>query len=131
MNTSENQNAIFPKGEKTSPDYFTGTAWLNMLVPQDETGSYAIGNVVFKPGSGTTGIHIRRTNSTRNRWQRLLSGKRETSTATHERRCRCYSVSRRTLAWGSARQQSHPYRCYQQHEARSCEMVVTCDRRRI
>ena len=50
MNTLESQNAIFPKGEKTSPDYFTGTAWLNMLVPQDETGSYAIGNVVFEPG---------------------------------------------------------------------------------
>jgi len=31
MNTLENKNAIFPKGEKTSPDYFTGTAWLKML----------------------------------------------------------------------------------------------------
>ena len=51
MNTLENQNTIFPRGEKTSPDYFTGTAWLKMLVPQDETGSYAIGNVVFEPGS--------------------------------------------------------------------------------
>ena len=50
MNTLENQNAIFPKGEKTSADYFTGTAWLKILVPQDETGSYAIGNVVFEPG---------------------------------------------------------------------------------
>jgi 4-carboxymuconolactone decarboxylase len=50
MNTIENQNAIFPKGEKTSPDYFTGTAWLKMLVPQDETGSYAIGSVVFESG---------------------------------------------------------------------------------
>jgi len=50
MNMVENQNAIFPKGEKTSADYFTGTAWLKILVPQDETGSYAIGNVVFEPG---------------------------------------------------------------------------------
>jgi len=50
MKTLENQNAIFPRGEKTSPNYFTGTAWLNILVPQDETGSYAIGNVVFEPG---------------------------------------------------------------------------------
>jgi len=49
MNTIENQNAIFPKGEKASADYFTGTAWLTMLVPRDETGSYAIGNVVFEP----------------------------------------------------------------------------------
>jgi 4-carboxymuconolactone decarboxylase len=46
----ENQNEIFPKGEKTSTDYFTGTAWLNILVPRDETGSYAIGNVLFEPG---------------------------------------------------------------------------------
>ena len=50
MNTLENQNAIFPKGEKASADYFTGTAWVNILVPRDETGSYAIGNVVFEPG---------------------------------------------------------------------------------
>ena len=50
MNTLENQDAIFPKGEKASADYFTGTAWLKILVPQDETGSYAIGNVVFEPG---------------------------------------------------------------------------------
>ncbi|HUI92777.1 MAG TPA: carboxymuconolactone decarboxylase family protein [Chitinivibrionales bacterium] len=50
MNALENQNAIFPKGEKTSSNYFTGTAWLNILVPQDETGNYAIGNVVFEPG---------------------------------------------------------------------------------
>ncbi|MGO9481286.1 MAG: cupin domain-containing protein, partial [Candidatus Kryptoniota bacterium] len=49
MNTSKNQNAIFPKGEKASADYFTGTAWVNILVPQDETKSYAIGNVVFEP----------------------------------------------------------------------------------
>ncbi len=50
MNELENQNQIFPKGEKTSSEYFTGTAWLNILVPQDETGSYAVGNVHFEPG---------------------------------------------------------------------------------
>jgi 4-carboxymuconolactone decarboxylase len=50
MNKSENQNNIFPKGEKTSADYFTGTAWLNVLVPKDETGNYSIGNVEFEPG---------------------------------------------------------------------------------
>jgi len=50
MNTLESQNAIFPKGEKASADYFTGTAWVNILVPRDETGSYALGNVVFEPG---------------------------------------------------------------------------------
>jgi 4-carboxymuconolactone decarboxylase len=50
MNTLESHNAIFPKGEKVSADYVTGTAWVNILVRQDETGSYAIGNVVFEPG---------------------------------------------------------------------------------
>jgi 4-carboxymuconolactone decarboxylase len=49
MNTQEDQNAIFPKGEKANVNYFTGTAWVNILVPQDETGSYAVGNVVFEP----------------------------------------------------------------------------------
>jgi len=49
-NTMENQNEIFPKGEKVSNDYFIGTAWLNIIVPQDETGTYSIGNVVFEPG---------------------------------------------------------------------------------
>lgn len=41
---------IFPKGDKANPDYFIGTAWVKMLVPKDETGTYSIGNVVFEPG---------------------------------------------------------------------------------
>ena len=53
MNNSENQNSIFPKGEKTSADYFTGTSWLNVLVSKDETGSYTIGDVAFEPGCRT------------------------------------------------------------------------------
>jgi 4-carboxymuconolactone decarboxylase len=51
MKSIENLNPIFPKGEKTPSDYFTGTAWLNILVPKDETGRYTIGNVDFEPGS--------------------------------------------------------------------------------
>ncbi|MBV9868281.1 MAG: cupin domain-containing protein [Abitibacteriaceae bacterium] len=50
MINTENQNAIFPPGDKAPADYFTGTAWVKVLVPQDETGSYSIGNVVFEPG---------------------------------------------------------------------------------
>jgi len=41
---------LFPKGDKASPDYFTGNAWVNILVPKDETGTYAIGHVMFEPG---------------------------------------------------------------------------------
>lgn len=40
---------IFPKGEKIKPEYFTGTAWVKILVPKDETGTYGIGSVVFEP----------------------------------------------------------------------------------
>jgi len=50
MEALENQNSIFPKGEKAPADYFTGTAWVKMLVPQDETESFSVGNVVFEPG---------------------------------------------------------------------------------
>ncbi len=50
---SENQNTIFSRGDKTSADYFTGTSFLNVLVPKDETGSYTIGNVEFEPACRT------------------------------------------------------------------------------
>jgi 4-carboxymuconolactone decarboxylase len=46
-------DVIFRKGDKASSDYFTGTAWVNRLVPKDETGTYSIGNVVFEPGART------------------------------------------------------------------------------
>jgi len=46
-------NAIFPQGEKAPKEYFTGTAWVNRLVQQDETGTYSVGNVVFQAGART------------------------------------------------------------------------------
>lgn len=61
MNTSENNDSIFPKGEKVSPDYFTGTAWVKMLVPAGNIYDCPIGNVVFEPGC-------------RNNWQSHPSG---------------------------------------------------------
>jgi quercetin dioxygenase-like cupin family protein len=51
MNKSENTNSIFPKGERASPDYFTGTAWVKMLVPVDATLNCSVGNVTFEPGA--------------------------------------------------------------------------------
>jgi quercetin dioxygenase-like cupin family protein len=53
MNISENQNTspIFPKGDKAPAEYFTGTAWVKMLVPNDPVFNSAIGNVVFEPGT--------------------------------------------------------------------------------
>jgi len=51
MNASENKRLLFPKGEKASPEYFTGTAWVKNLVPADDTFNTWIGNVVFEPGA--------------------------------------------------------------------------------
>ncbi len=51
MNTSENQNTIFPKGERAPVDYFTGTVWVKMLVRNDPNLNCQIGNVIFEPGA--------------------------------------------------------------------------------
>src|ERR1700692_1437905 len=51
MDTSENKNTIFPKGEKASADYFIGIVWVKNLVPADDTFNILIGNVVFDPGA--------------------------------------------------------------------------------
>lgn len=51
MNTTENQNTIFPKGERAPADYFTGSVWVKMLIPNDPTLNCQIGNVVFEPGA--------------------------------------------------------------------------------
>ncbi|MBK5273355.1 MAG: cupin domain-containing protein [Bacteroidia bacterium] len=53
MNTSENQIAIFPKGERAPADYFTGTTWLKMLFPNDPALNCQVANVVFEPGART------------------------------------------------------------------------------
>ena len=44
-------NAIFPKGEKGSAEYFTGNAWNTPLVANDSTYNTVIGNVYFEPGA--------------------------------------------------------------------------------
>ena len=51
MNTSEDQPTIFPKGEKAPADYFTGTAWIKMLVTNDSDLNCQIVNVAFEPGA--------------------------------------------------------------------------------
>lgn len=53
MEASENQISknIFPQGDLASPDYFTGKAWVKMLVPNDPVLNTAVGNVVFEPGA--------------------------------------------------------------------------------
>lgn len=51
MNTSENKNTIFSKGEKAPADYFFGTVWIKILVPADDIFNCTIQNVVFEPGA--------------------------------------------------------------------------------
>ncbi|MBK5278080.1 MAG: cupin domain-containing protein [Bacteroidia bacterium] len=43
----ENKTGIFPKGEKAPAEYFTGTVWIKLLVPNDPILSTQIGNVMF------------------------------------------------------------------------------------
>jgi quercetin dioxygenase-like cupin family protein len=44
------QNPIFPQGDKANPDYFTGNAWVKLLVSENEFNSI-IGNVTFEAGA--------------------------------------------------------------------------------
>lgn len=48
---SENTNNIFPKGETASADYFTGTTWVQPLVPNDDTFNCVISSVTFEAGA--------------------------------------------------------------------------------
>lgn len=52
MNTTDNneQNPIFSQGDKANPDYFTGNAWVKLLVNENEFNS-VIGNVTFEAGA--------------------------------------------------------------------------------
>ena len=44
---------IFPKGEKTPSEYFTGTAWVYGLVKNDSVFNTIAGNVMFEPKART------------------------------------------------------------------------------
>jgi len=55
MNESKpiDESVIFPKGEKLPEQfskYFTGTAYLSILVPQGTEFNCPVGNVTFEPG---------------------------------------------------------------------------------
>jgi quercetin dioxygenase-like cupin family protein len=52
MNT-ENNTSIFEQGEKLTNGYFTGDAYLKLLLARDKNNDFAIGNVSFKPGART------------------------------------------------------------------------------
>lgn len=39
------------KGDRAPSEYFTGTAWIRSLVPDDRNFNVVIGNVTFEPGA--------------------------------------------------------------------------------
>ncbi len=45
--------SVFPKGEKTDSDNFTGTVWLQMMGAKDSALHAGYGNVSFAPGART------------------------------------------------------------------------------
>ncbi|WP_295790624.1 cupin domain-containing protein [Mucilaginibacter sp.] len=51
MENTENQAPIFPKGDAAPADYFTGTTWVNTLVPKDTTLNTVVASVIFERGS--------------------------------------------------------------------------------
>ena len=48
---ANNDNQTFPKGEKAPAEYFTGTAWIRPLVPDDRIFNCVIGHVTFEAGA--------------------------------------------------------------------------------
>lgn len=48
----EQQN-IFPTGNRVPAEYFTGDAYLTMLLQQDKNNEFSIGSVTFEPGART------------------------------------------------------------------------------
>ena len=50
---NDNNDKIFPKGEKINTPVFTGTAWLTSLVEADDVNTIAAGVVTFEPGART------------------------------------------------------------------------------
>src|SRR5437660_12244374 len=42
--------SIFPKGKPASAENFTGSVWLNILVPDDSIFHFVSGSVTFAPG---------------------------------------------------------------------------------
>ena len=51
MNMHNSENAIFPKGDRAPAEYFTGTAWVKMLVTADDTFNTSVANVTFEQGA--------------------------------------------------------------------------------
>jgi len=50
---TENATLLFAKGEKLTNGYFTGDAYLQLLLPKDKNNDFVIGSVTFEAGART------------------------------------------------------------------------------
>ena len=50
---TQTENSIFPKGDKLENGYFTGDAFLTVLLAKDKNNEFALGSVTFEPGART------------------------------------------------------------------------------
>ncbi|MES2486747.1 MAG: cupin domain-containing protein [Bacteroidota bacterium] len=54
METKKQETTLlFPKGERTPAEYFTGNAYLHMVVLRSKNNDFVIGSVTFEPGART------------------------------------------------------------------------------
>lgn len=51
--STENTTTLFPKGEKLTNGYFTGEAYLQLLLAKDKNNDFVIGSVTFEAGART------------------------------------------------------------------------------
>nr|WP_314495664.1 cupin domain-containing protein [uncultured Chryseobacterium sp.] len=51
--TTQNTTPLFPKGEKLTNGYFTGDAFLQMLLAKDKNNDFVLGSVTFEPEART------------------------------------------------------------------------------
>jgi quercetin dioxygenase-like cupin family protein len=51
--TTENNNSLFPLGDKLSNDWFSGNAFLKPLVSKDHNNEFSSGCVTFEPKART------------------------------------------------------------------------------
>ncbi len=51
--SSEQEDLLYPKGEKITNSNFVGNAWLTWLVQADSTNENSVGSVTFEPGART------------------------------------------------------------------------------
>lgn len=51
--STDNTASLFPKGEKLTNGYFTGDAYLQLLLTKDKNNDFIIGSVTFEAGART------------------------------------------------------------------------------